>query len=906
MQKSADHQTEITISATPQDPEFIWGNAILDKPLVGATIKAFDQTNHKFYEEKNATHTTGTFLLIIAKIPKNFLIIAENGTLNNKPFKGKIARRIHNYNKNKYYKLNGLTTLQETYRSKNPKITEAQAEKNLTTFLDISEKQTLSYAIDKCELEKSIFDHSKFMKRAKSEESFDNFIDKLTDEINAKKKHPFQTFHLKASSSEENTGLAAFIGKGIANGMVGWMGGQALGWVFHTLGYRTTTEHTLEETNKQLTNIQKSLDNVESLQIYTLNKIDALSSALTDVYKGLKWENEVRALQARSSTIVTSIEDSISRIKITFDCLQRYSTLNPTKVRPEVTILMNKTMDEILSPLNGIEPQLERLHSNIVGSLGEKGLLEVWSTLATLGSKSNNLNELYIALEQRFAYLLGMELVGITVMIDAYNGKHCDDAKIAKVFWENWKNKVTQQVNWFLRYSEQLVASRIDTLTGKEFNKLAYSPPVISDAKCLTSLLLLESDRFTQNLLNSINNSNASSEGLLTVRILNYPNSTKKLPQNLNLQLENTETKKAFYAAMAEQRNGVTVPDRNFSTTPFELSYYKFAVPFGTYRIKSMNNDYPDLLGSEDYNNQTTVNESSQFGSIAVVAFSQTLHFFSEIRKDSVMKSIGIDGNGSIYVLTVDWPGSLKSYIVKLDPKGNVINKFAGQLYVPSAITADRNGNVYILDEEPESPYICYYHIKKYDNRGNFTGKWGRIGREVGEFGHPVAMAIDNGGYVYVTDSRRCKVLKFESNGRFIVEWGAPGSGDGQFIEPNGIAVDAADNIYISDRSRIQKFDSSGRYLSRWGEFLHAGALAADPVGQYLYMFDLQSHRLFKFSLDGDLISTLSLGDSFLGFFYSDLAVDSKSGTLYVIVHKDFAGGQLQAWSPVVFVSRNW
>ena len=187
----------------------------------------------------------------------------------------------------------------------------------------------------------------------------------------------------------------------------------------------------LGEMSGQLTSIQKTLDNVESLQIHTLNKIDALAVALTDVYKGLKWENEINGLQARSSTLVTSMKESLSKIKPTFDVLQRYSKQDPAKVNDDLSKQMSKTMDEILSPLDGIEPQLVRLDTNIINFLGEKGILEVWSTLVALGSKSTNINDLYRAFEERFAYLLGMELVGITVMIDAYHGKLLNDTKIA-------------------------------------------------------------------------------------------------------------------------------------------------------------------------------------------------------------------------------------------------------------------------------------------------------------------------------------------------------------------------------------------------------------------------------------------------------------------------------------------
>ena len=51
-------------------------------------------------------------------------------------------------------------------------------------------------------------------------------------------------------------------------------------------------------------------------------------------------------------------------------------------------------------------------------------------------------------------------------------------------------------------------------------------------------------------------------------------------------------------------------------------------------------------------------------------------------------------------------------------------------------------------------------------------------------------------------------MLKFDSEGKFITKWGSFGKGDGQFMDPEHLAVDSEGNVYISDRKRddIQKF----------------------------------------------------------------------------------------------------
>jgi len=49
---------------------------------------------------------------------------------------------------------------------------------------------------------------------------------------------------------------------------------------------------------------------------------------------------------------------------------------------------------------------------------------------------------------------------------------------------------------------------------------------------------------------------------------------------------------------------------------------------------------------------------------------------------------------------------------------------------------------------------------------------------------------------------------KFDSAGNLLTKWGSYGGGDGEFRQPSGVAVDAAGNVYVADRGngRIQMF----------------------------------------------------------------------------------------------------
>ena len=83
-----------------------------------------------------------------------------------------------------------------------------------------------------------------------------------------------------------------------------------------------------------------------------------------------------------------------------------------------------------------------------------------------------------------------------------------------------------------------------------------------------------------------------------------------------------------------------------------------------------------------------------------------------------------------------------------------------------------------------------------------------RQGTGDGQFIRPAGLSVDTSGNIFVVDEGNNRIQKFDSNGNFITKWGTQGTGDGQFEEPTGIALDSSGNVYVVDRgnSRIQVF----------------------------------------------------------------------------------------------------
>ena len=63
----------------------------------------------------------------------------------------------------------------------------------------------------------------------------------------------------------------------------------------------------------------------------------------------------------------------------------------------------------------------------------------------------------------------------------------------------------------------------------------------------------------------------------------------------------------------------------------------------------------------------------------------------------------------------------------------------------------------------------------------------------------PSGIAADNSGNVFVADTWNNRIQKFDSNGNFITKWGSFGFDDGAFFDPYGIAVDNSGNVFVAD-----------------------------------------------------------------------------------------------------------
>jgi DNA-binding beta-propeller fold protein YncE len=137
-----------------------------------------------------------------------------------------------------------------------------------------------------------------------------------------------------------------------------------------------------------------------------------------------------------------------------------------------------------------------------------------------------------------------------------------------------------------------------------------------------------------------------------------------------------------------------------------------------------------------------------------------------------------------------------------------------GVLNMPHGLAADRQ-RVYVADTLNDRVVVLLYGAQELTS-------FGRTGTGPGEFNHPLDVAVDDEGHIYVADSDNHRVQKFRGDfGEHLASWGDFGPHPGFFASPSGITCHG-ELVFVTDREnhRIQVFDPEGKPAYTWG--LHA------------------------------------------------------------------------------------
>jgi sugar lactone lactonase YvrE len=200
-----------------------------------------------------------------------------------------------------------------------------------------------------------------------------------------------------------------------------------------------------------------------------------------------------------------------------------------------------------------------------------------------------------------------------------------------------------------------------------------------------------------------------------------------------------------------------------------------------------------------------------------------------------------------------------------------------------SDVTLDVEGNMYIADGGIYCSGPGGYTVRKVSPDGTITtvagtGEPGFSGdggpATKAQLNVPFAVAVDREGNLYITDENNLRIRKVDKEG-IITTFAGTGkggySGDGgpatsaKLIDPGGLAFDAKGNLYVADYKSVRKIDPSGTITTVAGTGqlgfsgdggpateakLTAYDVALDRKGN-IYICDLENQRIRKVDRDG-------------------------------------------------------
>jgi DNA-binding beta-propeller fold protein YncE len=176
------------------------------------------------------------------------------------------------------------------------------------------------------------------------------------------------------------------------------------------------------------------------------------------------------------------------------------------------------------------------------------------------------------------------------------------------------------------------------------------------------------------------------------------------------------------------------------------------------------------------------------------------------------ISAVTADANGNIYVIHRPANGDP---IVVLDPNGNFIRSWGkGMFKTPHGIRIDPAGNVWTLDANTSMVY-------KFTPKGRklLEIAVGDVPDKTKDFCGATDIAFAKNGHVFVSDGYcNARVIEYDATGTKLREWGKHGTGPGEFNTVHSIAIDPQGNLYVADREngRVQWFDQNGKFLGEW------------------------------------------------------------------------------------------
>lgn len=183
-----------------------------------------------------------------------------------------------------------------------------------------------------------------------------------------------------------------------------------------------------------------------------------------------------------------------------------------------------------------------------------------------------------------------------------------------------------------------------------------------------------------------------------------------------------------------------------------------------------------------------------------------------------------------------------------------------GQFSVPTGISVDSSGNVYVADSGNN-------RVEKFSSQGVSLSQITASDPScVQAFLDPTAVALaPASGTLYVADTGNNRVVKVNPATGFCDSvFDSSIAASGTFNGPSGIATDSAGTIYVLDsgNARVEKFDSAGAFLSVLDSGGSPLAVAVDATSKDVYVADglFSEGHIIEYDSTGAVLATFGFG----------------------------------------------
>ncbi len=226
----------------------------------------------------------------------------------------------------------------------------------------------------------------------------------------------------------------------------------------------------------------------------------------------------------------------------------------------------------------------------------------------------------------------------------------------------------------------------------------------------------------------------------------------------------------------------------------------------------------------------------------------------------------------------------------------------SGLFNYPRAISVENNGAILVVDKAGR--------VQRFNPEGDFLFSWSMPETTKGK---PVGLTVHNDGRIFVADTHYHRILVFDPEGKLVGQFGTNGDGDGEFQLPTDVAIDDDGFIYVSEyngNDRITKWSPDFEFVKAFGESEVLGkrlnrpaALAIDRAG-ILWVADACNHRIVRFTLDGKVIDAIGHRGRGLDEFRYPYDIDIRDdGTVLVC---EYGGDRLHWLSPEGKSIKSW